>query len=74
MRGILPVTALGAGHKSAQSFFGNLAAKTSHFAGRGSAFLLALGVVMIWAISGPFFHYSDTWQLSSTPGRPSLRF
>ncbi len=27
------------------------------------AFLIALGVVLVWAISGPFFQYSETWQL-----------
>jgi low affinity Fe/Cu permease len=74
MRGNLPVSALGSGHKSAPSLFGNLAAKTSHFAGRGSAFLLALGVVMIWAISGPFFHYSDTWQLVINTGTTIVTF
>ena len=74
MRGILPVSAFGAGHKSTRSFFSNLAANTSHFAGRASAFLLALFVVVIWAISGPFFNYSDTWQLVINTGTTIVTF
>ena len=31
--------------------------------GRAGTFLSAVLVVMLWAASGPFFHYSDTWQL-----------
>jgi low affinity Fe/Cu permease len=27
------------------------------------AFLLAAGIIVIWAVTGPLFHYSDTWQL-----------
>ena len=74
MRGILPVSAFGAGHKSTRSFFSSLAANTSHFAGRASAFLLALFVVVIWAISGPFFNYSDTWQLVINTGTTIVTF
>ena len=28
-----------------------------------SAFLTAAGLVLLWAVTGPLFHYSDTWQL-----------
>ncbi len=31
--------------------------------GKPSAFLMALCVIIVWAMSGPFFHFSDTWQL-----------
>jgi low affinity Fe/Cu permease len=31
--------------------------------GTTSAFIIALSVVLIWALTGPIFHYSDTWQL-----------
>ena len=32
-------------------------------AGRPSAFLTALGLVLLWAASGPSFDYSENWQL-----------
>jgi len=34
-----------------------------HQAGRASTFLGALALILLWLISGPLFHYSDTWQL-----------
>jgi low affinity Fe/Cu permease len=43
--------------------FARFARATSRATGRPSAFLIALGVVAAWAITGPLFHYSDTWQL-----------
>lgn len=45
------------------SFFTRFAKKTAHITGLPSTFLLAILAILIWAITGPFFHYSDTWQL-----------
>ena len=49
-------------------FFGQLANRTSVAAGRASTFILAAGVVIVWAISGPLFGFSDTWQLVINTG------
>lgn len=35
----------------------------SNWSGTSAAFLSALGLVVLWLITGPLFHYSDTWQL-----------
>lgn len=43
--------------------FTRIAAKIASFAGQPSAFVLAFMLMLIWAVTGPFFHYSDTWQL-----------
>ncbi|MBC7531368.1 MAG: low affinity iron permease family protein [Oligoflexus sp.] len=43
--------------------FTKLASKTAIGMGKPAAFLIALSVVVIWAVSGPLFHYSDTWEL-----------
>jgi len=43
--------------------FRKIAAKISNATGTANAFLFALTVVVIWAITGPAFGYSDTWQL-----------
>lgn len=40
--------------------FSRIAART---VGRPTAFILALGLIVVWAILGPVFHFSDTWQL-----------
>jgi low affinity Fe/Cu permease len=44
-------------------FFRKFSHKTSQLVGAPGAFFLALAVVMIWAVTGPLFHFSDTWQL-----------
>ncbi len=43
--------------------FSRLANATSRFAGKPHAFLSAVLIVFIWALTGPLFGYSDTWQL-----------
>ena len=43
--------------------FSQLANATSHFAGKPQAFLAAVLIVLAWAVTGPLFGYSDTWQL-----------
>jgi len=45
------------------SGFTRFAKWTARASGRPLAFGLALTVIVIWAITGPVFHYSDTWQL-----------
>ena len=39
------------------------ATKSSHWVGSKWAFTLAVATIVLWAASGPQFHYSDTWQL-----------
>lgn len=43
--------------------FSELAQQASAILGKSSAFAAACGVIIVWAASGPFFGYSDTWQL-----------
>ena len=46
-----------------RAIFERFACATAHLAGRPAAFLIALAAVIVWAISGPLFGFSDTWQL-----------
>lgn len=46
-----------------KDFFRKISQKTSEVVGSPGAFILALSLLVIWAVSGPFFHFSDTWQL-----------
>ena len=39
------------------------ACATAHWTGKPIAFLIATGLVIVWALTGPMFGYSDTWQL-----------
>jgi low affinity Fe/Cu permease len=64
-------------HKAPGGFsriFGDVANKTSQAAGRASTFILAAGVVVVWAITGPLFQYSDTWQLVINTGTTIVTF
>ena len=54
--------------------FGDVANKTSQAAGRASTFALAAAVVLVWAITGPLFQYSDTWQLVINTGTTIVTF
>ena len=46
------------------TFFTRMTKATSRFAGRPATFALVVALVLLWAISGPYFHYSDSWQLT----------
>jgi low affinity Fe/Cu permease len=54
--------------------FGDVANKTSQAAGRASTFIFAAGVVLVWAITGPLFGFSDTWQLVINTGTTIVTF
>ena len=44
-------------------WFSNFASYLSTMTGRPGTFVIAVSLVIVWAVTGPFFHYSDTWQL-----------
>src|SRR5256885_5084716 len=44
-------------------WFGRFAHETARLSGKPAAFILAAGAVVVWALTGPLFNYSDTWQL-----------
>src|ERR671925_257962 len=46
-----------------RSFFGRFATGAARAMGHPLAFLLAVLIIVGWAVSGPFFGFSDTWQL-----------
>ena len=46
-----------------REWFRKFSQKTSEIVGSPMAFIIALALLVIWAASGPIFHFSDTWQL-----------
>jgi low affinity Fe/Cu permease len=54
--------------------FRHFAHRTADVVGSPWAFLLAILVVLAWAVTGPMFHYSDTWQLVINTGTTILTF
>ena len=43
--------------------FIRLAKAASRFSGRSTSFVIALGLVLVWLVTGPLFDFSNTWQL-----------
>jgi len=50
-------------NKSSSRWFTRFAKAISRAAGRPAAFVAAGAAIVIWGLTGPVFHYSDTWQL-----------
>ncbi len=57
-----------------KDLFRRLARKTSELVGSSWAFFVALLIVLVWLASGPYYHYSDTWQLIINTGTTIVTF
>jgi low affinity Fe/Cu permease len=55
-------------------FFRKIANITSESMGSAWAFIIALTIILIWAISGPIFHFTNTWQLIINTGTTIVTF
>lgn len=60
--------------KDKANFFERLANKVSIATGSTPAILIAFGLVIVWAATGPIFHYSETWQLVINTGTTIITF
>ena len=56
------------------SRFVRFAKATARVTGRPATFALAVGVILVWLITGPLFHFSDTWQLVINTGTTIVTF
>jgi low affinity Fe/Cu permease len=54
--------------------FGKFAAAASSWLGSKWAFVGAIVIIVFWALTGPLFHYSDTWQLVINTGTTIITF
>jgi low affinity Fe/Cu permease len=54
--------------------FRRFSSKISTLAGSPWAFSLAILVILVWAVTGPIFHFSDTWQLVINTGTTIVTF
>ena len=60
--------------KHRNNVFESLAHKATMFSGTTGAFMLALAALFIWLITGPYFRFSDTWQLVINTGTTIITF
>lgn len=56
------------------SAFTRIATRSANLMGQPMAFSIAVFACLIWAVTGPAFHYSDTWQLVINTGTTVLTF
>ena len=56
------------------AWFTRFAKSTARATGRPAAFIVALGVILVWVITGPVFGFSDTWQLVINTGTTIVTF
>ena len=59
---------------SGKGWFTAFAQKTSTAAGSAPAFMLAIGCVLLWGLTGPVFHYSEVWQMVINTGTTIITF
>lgn len=57
-----------------QRAFDAFSSATARWTGHSIAFAVSVGATLLWAISGPLFDYSDTWQLIINTGTTVLTF
>ena len=56
------------------TYFDRFAERTSRYAGSTGVFVTAVGIVLVWAVTGPLFQYSETWQLVINTGTTIITF
>lgn len=59
--------------RSSESFT-RFAKWTAHAAGQPATFAIAVGILLVWAITGPIFHFNDSWQLIINTGTTIITF
>jgi len=59
---------------SVRKAFQRFSESVARYSGRPAAFVLAVIVVLAWAVTGPMFHFGDTWQLVINTGTTIITF
>jgi low affinity Fe/Cu permease len=56
------------------TWYSSFAKQAARFCGRPRVFAAAVGIILLWAITGPIFGFSDTWQLVINTGTTVVTF
>lgn len=59
---------------SKSNFFDSFATKTASITGSSYGFLTAFALVIVWGVTGPIFHFSDSWQMVINTGTTIITF
>ncbi|HUR69066.1 MAG TPA: low affinity iron permease family protein [Candidatus Thermoplasmatota archaeon] len=57
-----------------REWFSKAAGRVARAAGSAWAFMLAVSIIVVWAVTGPIFGFSDTWQLIINTGTTIVTF
>ena len=57
-----------------RNIFSRFATAVTRWTGSTYAFMTALAIIVVWGVTGPLFHYSDTWQLVINTGTTIVTF
>ena len=60
--------------KRLAQFFDTFSSKVTKVTGKPVAFILACAIIIVWAVTGPIFKFSDTWQLVINTGTTIITF
>jgi low affinity Fe/Cu permease len=60
--------------KKRENVFEQFSHRVTTATGSTPAFIVALGIIVVWGATGPLFHYSDTWQLVINTGTTIVTF
>jgi low affinity Fe/Cu permease len=74
LRSSLPVGSFSGSATSKGSWFAKFSAGAARVTGRPVTFILATAAIIVWAVMGPIFHFSDTWQLVINTGTTIITF
>lgn len=61
-------------HHDSSNILSRFATAVTNRTGSTAAFVTAAGIVVVWVITGPLFHFSDTWQLVINTGTTIVTF
>jgi low affinity Fe/Cu permease len=61
-------------YEAMNQLFTRISSRISAYAGKAVTFLLAVLIIVMWGVSGPLFHFSDTWQLVVNTGTTIVTF
>ena len=61
-------------HKEKKDWFERFANQATHITGSNISFICACLIIVAWLITGPIFHFSDTWQLIINTGTTIVTF
>jgi low affinity Fe/Cu permease len=57
-----------------RSWFSRFAKSTARITGKPVTFMMAVSIIVVWAVMGPMFGFSDTWQLVINTGTTIITF